>query len=108
VLALLLPAHGCTRFTFTPKLLAVGPWLIRHVVPCLCFWGLLLWAVFLLLGGSLGFVPISLCLFGYLSAMAGEKAMEDMNIHSFIPFLKLALGLIDIQIINIVLFEELT
>ena len=43
-----------------------------------------------------------------LSAMAGEEAMEDMNIHSFIPFLKLALGSIDIQIINIVLFEELT
>ena len=40
--------------------------------------------------------------------MAGEKAMEDMMSHSFIPLLKLALGSIDIQIINIVLFEELT
>ena len=43
-----------------------------------------------------------------LSAMAGEEAMEDMNIHSFIPLLKLALGSIDMQIINIVLFEEPT
>ena len=43
-----------------------------------------------------------------LSAMTGEEAMEDMNVHSFIPLIKLALGSIDIQIINIGLFEELT
>ena len=40
--------------------------------------------------------------------MTEEEAMEDMNVHSFIPPLKFALGLIDIQIINIGLFEKLT
>ena len=46
--------------------------------------------------------------FVYLSAMAEEKAMENMTSHFFMPFLKLALVSIDMQLINIVLFEGLT
>ena len=69
--------------------------------------GLVLWAVFLPWEVGLGLSTL-VDAFLDLSAMTGEEAMEDMNVHSFIPLLKLALDSIDMQFINIVLFEGLT
>ena len=71
------------------------------------FFGLVLWAVFLPWEVGLG---LSTSVDAFLDLFGNDRGrdMEDMNVHSFIPLLKLALGLIDIQIINIGLFEELT